>query len=506
VILNHITPRQLIHLIIWRVPLTMKYKFYVRKIGGPFPKVTKYPAFVLKQSNWDDYTYRISFTLQYHSAARRIETVGELRILQKGKTETQLPSSFLKLRTNFCSLGNDNKFYERLTQLFEISDIESILTNLNDISFCKGIIEEFEDDPGYKTSLTRYSEAEKAMIEAPKIIRGIKIQNSFDFTFTTKVVGFLSDHVIDFDFKPNSKIPKRIVSFIGKNGSGKTQVMARLAMSLSGLQVKGTFNTDYKPPFSRVIAVSYSLFDKFDIPHSTKQFSYYYCGLQANRKVQSEGQIDRRINSALKEIRSRKDQNIFATYIEEVLGKDVRDRVVNQDTPFKSYLNSLSDEYRNSQYSSGQTILILVIAELISKIRKESLILFDEPETHLHPNAISKFVAIIYRLVEKFDSYAIISTHSPQIIQEIPSSSIYVFSKSDDTPTVRKLDSESFGENLTALTEKIFDTRDVDEYYKTVLRNLAEKYTAPQILKLFEKDGNALSLNARIFLENLYSN
>ena len=48
-------------------------------------------------------------------------------------------------------------------------------------------------------------------------------------------------------------------------------------------------------------------------------------------------------------------------------------------------------------------------------------LLFDEPELHLHQNATANTMRMFYRLLEEFNSYAIIATHSPLIIQEIPS-------------------------------------------------------------------------------------
>lgn len=72
-----------------------------------------------------------------------------------------------------------------------------------------------------------------------------------------------------------------------------------------------------------------------------------------------------------------------------------------------------------------------------------------------HTDSISKKVTantmrMFYRLLEEFDSYAIIATHSPLIIQEIPSK--YIRSLTIHTP-----DNECFGENVTKITDDIFE-------------------------------------------------
>ena len=79
--------------------------------------------------------------------------------------------------------------------------------------------------------------------------------------------------------------------------------------------------------------------------------------------------------------------------------------------------------------SSGQSIILFMISEIISQIRYDSLILFDEPETHLHPNAISSLLNTIFRLVKRFESFCIIATHSPLIIQEIPARNIFIIER-----------------------------------------------------------------------------
>jgi predicted ATPase len=486
----------------------MEYKFYIKRLDSIQPEIEEYPAFLLTETTWDDFHFKTSFMLHYYKSPRNKTEIGTTKILQKDQLITKLNPKFNKLNGKYCSLGQDNSYYENLKAHFNITQITSILDALNDITYSKGIVSEFENLDGFSKSLLRFSEAQKACNEAIKIIYNIPIINSFKFSFTTTVKGFDDDHSVNFKFSNSSKIPKRLVAFVGKNGSGKTQVLSRLASSLSGFSKKGNFNTEYLPPFSRVIAVSYSLFDKFEKPQKTKSFSYFYCGLQSGRserKLQSEIQIERRIRTALKSIvmAPNNEEMLFYNYIKELLGSEVADRIIDDMGGIKKDFR-VYDDQDNSTFSSGQIILILLLAEIVANIRKESLLLFDEPETHLHPNAISKLVGIIYKILKRFDSYAIIATHSPQIIQEIPSSSIYIFSNSTNGPPSRKADYETFGENLTTLTEKIFQTVDVDEYYKSVLKSLSKQNSAQEILNLFKKEGKVLSLNARIYLESLY--
>ncbi|MEJ0032431.1 MAG: AAA family ATPase [Bacteroidota bacterium] len=401
-------------------------------------------------------------------------------------------------------MGQSNDFYENLLKLFSRAEAQEILLALNDVTYCKGLLAEFEYEEGFAKSLIRYSEAQKSFNEGERILLGIKTKNTFKFTFTTQVSGFDGPHVIRFGFEANSKLPRRLTALVGKNGSGKTQVLSRLATSLSGRSQLGVFNTKHLPPFSRIIAISYNLFDQFEKPKKTKFFSYYYCGVQTDSKLLSEKQIQKRIQSAVATVHKNGNIALLVKYIDELLGAEIADRLSDGDwIEERDHATKVYDRQGYSVLSSGQILMLLVVSEILAHIRKESLLLFDEPETHLHPNALSKLVSTICRILDKFDSYAIVATHSPQIIQEIPSSEIFVFANDENVPIVRKLGSETFGENLTILTEQIFQTVGVDEFYKKTLKDLSARYTKKQILKIFNESGTGLSLNAKIFLESL---
>ena len=153
--------------------------------------------------------------------------------------------------------------------------------------------------------------------------------------------------------------------------------------------------------------------------------------------------------------------------------------------------------------SSGQSILMYVVTEILANIREDSLVLFDEPEMHLHPNAISKLVTMLNQILERFDSYAILATHSPIILQEMPSKNVLVFERTGDIPSVRGLGIESFGENITTITKNVFETVNTEPNYKTVLKNLSKTRTFDEVSILFNE---RLSLNSEIYLKSCYKN
>ena len=141
------------------------------------------------------------------------------------------------------------------------------------------------------------------------------------------------------------------------------------------------------------------------------------------------------------------------------------------------------------------------MTEVVATIEKESILLFDEPELHLHPNAVANTMRMLYRLLEEFDSYAIFATHSPLIVQEIPSRYVQILSRIDNVLMVRTPALECFGENVTNITNDIFDVNGSESNYKTILNNLSKKMSFEDALEIFN---GALSFNAMIYLKSCY--
>ena len=106
--------------------------------------------------------------------------------------------------------------------------------------------------------------------------------------------------------------------------------------------------------------------------------------------------------------------------------------------------------------SSGQKIILSILAGVFEHISSNSLVIIDEPETHLHPSLVSAFMHSVRSILELFDSYAIIATHSPVILQETPSMFVQVLGGTSRKPRVMELKNECFGEEISTLTEDVF--------------------------------------------------
>lgn len=70
---------------------------------------------------WDDFGFKTSFNLYYVDENSKIIHIGKLKILQKNQEYgyTDIPNEFDRLSDNYCSLGQEQIYYEELYHLPE---------------------------------------------------------------------------------------------------------------------------------------------------------------------------------------------------------------------------------------------------------------------------------------------------------------------------------------------------------------------------------------------------
>ena len=82
--------------------------------------------------------------------------------------------------------------------------------------------------------------------------------------------------------------------------------------------------------------------------------------------------------------------------------------------------------------------------------------MLDEPESHLHPPLLSAFTRALSELLILRNGVAIIATHSPVILQEVPKSCVSILSRSGISAKADRPEKETFGENVGTLTHAVF--------------------------------------------------
>lgn len=498
--------------------------FYVLDFLWEKGKINRkeYPYFELVKNNWNDFGFETLFSLYYFGENEELE-IGNVKILHITENITRriLKNSFSELDREYCSLGQEMSFYRNLQKI--PSNLHSIyFRSMNDISFFKELRDTFENKLGIENSFFRSSESEKVYKSAYNkfFLHSSEAEEIFDFKYKFHVPYSEAEYKINFNFKQLDFLPNRINIIVGKNGAGKTQMLSRFAKTLSGTSqrhAKELFEPQQIPLFTKVIAVSFSAFDDFEKPDSKnrieenesyflheknledeeikqplrKQNNYIYCGIQnKDGRTYSLKELQENGERAFKNVERLERTEKWKEILINVFGKE------------SNIVTNVPQELFKTRLSSGQSIILSIITEVIANIEEESILLFDEPELHLHPNAISSLMRMLYDLLDLFKSYAIIATHSPILIQETPSRYIRVFDKVDSTLTIYELPNESFGENISTITDEVFKVRDNESNYKAIFKKASNMYSFEEILKKFPK---GLSMNAMTYLNIIYS-
>ncbi len=460
------------------------------------------PCFILVYNDgWNDYGCYSWFSLFYYKKKDCRKLIGNVKIIKSNESQTfdVIDKKFHFLSDDFCSLGMDVGYYNTLREVFH-EEAWSILKALRDAAAFNNIEEKFFSNSNFKDSLCRENSSEKALREGLYCIEGKDMTESYSFTYKFQPK-YSEDYTnILFDFKYDSKPFQRIIGLIGENGVGKTTLLRELPQAL-GRKNEIEFEGEL-PLYSKIIAVSYSPFDRFVKLEEHKAFNYEYCGLMKNEnEIYSQKEQSDKLIEQVKKIHRRNliDQwinllNIIidTTPLAEIIAEENDGKIKISKRKMLEYCNILS---------SGQLNYLMATTAIVANIRYDALLLFDEPEQHLHPNAVTALMKGIYHLLEKFKSYAIIATHSPLIIRELVSDNVYILTRSSDLLSIAKICIECFGEDISILNDNIFGNKDQVKRFEEFIRRYVKKGNSyNDILDLIETDNIPLGLNAKLLI------
>jgi energy-coupling factor transporter ATP-binding protein EcfA2 len=516
--------------------------FVVAKYGKQAPASPAYPYVRLTQDNWDDYGYKTTFAAVLFLSADFSVELGNLKILKLEQESgfTPVPDKpFQQLSDDFGSLGADLDYYDKLMKLGE-QVYRPYLAGLQDLAFNDERYAEFEDEPGFRVSLLRFSGAERTLKDAAALLRPQRGQrrpaSGVAFRLRTKLGASARSVTAGFDFAPRGDLPHRTNVVIGYNGSGKTRLLSNLATVASGFgydrkedhlaQSAGKFLGD-PPPFGSVMVISYSAFDSFAIPGGNEEereklrtdrtfFGYVYCGLrELTDPDPEEGESfwadHEQISYRLK--RWREIRSEFREALVRIHELDRRDefrdilKPLFEDASFERV--SISSFIKRSEIdsalatfmtlSSGHKIVLKIAAELTAFLdsSRPTLVLIDEPETHLHPPLLAALLRCIRNCLERFDAYAVVATHSPVVLQETPARYVRYVKRIGNRTSILSPRIETFGEDIGVLTQDVFHLDEGRTDWHATLRDLAQRVSEKKINDLF--DGN-LGFTARSYV------
>lgn len=481
----------------------------------------------LINDNWDDFTFKTSFYAVIYDQDGVRHDLGGLRILNRAFKggRVPLPDYFEELNDQWCSLGAERDYYLNLADVGEPT-ASVYLKAIRDCVFDRTIFDAFKDEEGMQASLLRTVSRRDVLESFPKILRGDSQLTPYEFAFKFSTGSSDKIEKCEFAIKPDSRPPTNVHVLIGRNGVGKTRVLAGMADALTenkltSIGVSGQFEfTDKSNEFLNIIVVSYSAFDRFDPitadrRRSDSSIPYHYIGIKKHIDVtRTDGVIEEQIALKTADDFNQEFSAIFQTLTDSNSPRYNEQRyrrwtkaldVLRSDPGLADFTEEPSDGKRAlveifPDLSSGHKIVLLTIARLVENVSDRSLVIIDEPETHLHPPLLGSLIRAISELLISQNGVAIIATHSPVVLQEIPARCVSVISTTGDRIRIRRPKTETFGENVGMLTRKIFGLEVTQSGFYRMLKEAAQARDFDEVIKDFgEEIGGEGRALARVF-------
>lgn len=462
----------------------------------------------LQADSWNDYSYRTLYKLTLFDEDGQKHDLGYIKIANFGQTKyerLELPNEeFNQLNESFFSLGQNTEYYEKVQQFSEQTR-DWLLGRLNDIVSNEELLLRALEEDVTHVSLLRDTSLFTIRGQYQRILAGDAVLTEYNFQYTLPSSEEGENTLIlDFSVDHETMPPSNIHVIIGKNGVGKTYLLNSMIDSLLALEnnrsLKGEFTTIPEHDgefFAGLVSVSFSAFDSFEIypeiTDSIDRMRHSFIGLKKNIAkgetiIMDKPKLTDEFISSL--------GNCFST------GKKERWKIAIENLESDSLFNEMSlssyvtfdwdDKLKKhfielfSEMSSGHSIILLTMTKLVEKVEEKTLVLIDEPEGHLHPPLLSAFIRSLSDLLMHKNGVAIIATHSPVILQEVPLSCVWKFRRAGRTVVAERPSIETFGENVGILTREIFGLEVTESGYHQLLKSAVEEYgTYESVLRYF---------------------
>lgn len=440
--------------------------------------------FLLVRDYWDDWKkYRTQFHAYFYDEDGEETRIGEIKIgkagllpgskASKGVRAPDIPDEFERLGDDYFSLGQGASFYEALNSIGE--DIRSeFLEAIRDVAYDLSVFERYYDEDVMQESLLRGVRAENVRTKLHRLAHGVSQLTEFKFKyfFPVSKTQLWRQEGMEFHVVPESIPPTNIHVLIGRNGVGKTRLLRNMGKALLGLdgeageagEVRSLNTFDGEWYFSGIVSVSFSAFDDYEFPiapsHGIKASMIGLRDWSKSRKVPSVKSPEKLAGDFIGGLQACRFGLRAARWRRAV-------RVLENDPLFKeadvvSLLDDRKEDWDQrarhlfSGLSSGHKIVLLTITKLVELVDERTLVLMDEPEGHLHPPLLSAFLQSITDLLVKRNGVAVIATHSPVVLQEVPRSCVWVLDRVGAAVKAERPDRETYGENVGLLTRDVF--------------------------------------------------
>lgn len=133
--------------------------------------------------------------------------------------------------------------------------------------------------------------------------------------------------------------------------------------------------------------------------------------------------------------------------------------------------------------SSGQRLFSYIIINILGTIRRNSLLLIDEPELFLHPTLEIAFIRMLKSILASYSSKALVATHSIVTVREIPRDCVHVFEQTMNGLAIKTPPFETFGGDVQRISSYVFGDKVLSKPYEEWVEAQLKNYgTAEQLI------------------------
>lgn len=472
--------------------------FEVKEVGFKCPSEPRFQFYLVKD-NWNDwFEFKTLYDLYYIDKEGERHYLGGVKIGQfsmpEGQKRPDIPNSFDKLDEKFFSLGQDVSYYEKLNKIGDELRHE-VLIGLKDVALNQELFRAARKENVTSVSLLRSVSRTSVTGQFKRLASGDATLTDYQFTYIAPKNEEQLTKPMRMTFKvvPDSNPPTNVHILIGRNGVGKTYLINNMIKSLIDSKAErlevGRFSSkltqDTQELFASVVSVTFSAFDSseplLERKNKAEGIQYTYIGLK-RAKIENEEQMPKGHKVLNKEfvdsvkaciMSSKKIRWVRAVKMLETdpVFKEIGvANLVNNDKDLKRVASKLFEKL-----SSGHKIVLLTITRLVESVEERTLVLIDEPEGHLHPPLLSAFTRALSDLLIQRNGVAIIATHSPVVLQEVPKSCVWKLRRNGSEAVAERLEIESFGENIGTLTKEVFGLEVTHAGFHRLLKEAVKK-------------------------------
>lgn len=462
---------------------------------------------------WDDWgKYRTQFYLTVVDPKGQKHAIGQVKIgarglkphsggpdLPSGHRFPSLDENFTQLDDEYFSVGQDEEYYSNLNAL-EDPVREQVLVALRDVAWDVALWNSTQDEYVMEESLLRSVTRSTVEGQFRRMARGDARVTRYEFSYSPpkRLGDGAPPFKLEFSVDPRSPIPTNVHVLIGRNGVGKTHLLSLMTKALvakdASAKQSGKFELSEQGTnsgkFANVVAVSFSAFDEADLlpdrDPSPDALGFSYIGLRgwtsdsptAPIRPKSPQMLATEFVTSLKECRigarRRRWVEVIGTLQSDPVFKAAQlTDVIEADLSDKEELDGVLKTFK--ALSSGHKIVILTLTRLVEKVEERTLVLIDEPEGHLHPPLLSAMTRAISELLVKRNGVAVVATHSPIILQEVPRSCVWILNRLLTASKAERPTIETFGESIGILSREVFQLELSQSGYNRILDHVRRK-------------------------------